>query len=53
MPQSDIGIWLQFALQQMAAESYLNGVTPSNNAALITRLKLREKDGVASCNHTL
>ena len=25
MPQSDISTWLQFALQQMAAESYLDG----------------------------
>jgi hypothetical protein len=34
MPQSDIGTWLQFALQQMAAESYLDG------SDLITRLTL-------------
>jgi|CXWL01.1.fsa_nt_gi hypothetical protein len=34
MPQSDIGTWLQFALQQMAAESYLD------DSDIITRLTL-------------
>jgi hypothetical protein len=26
MPQSNISAWLQFATQQMAAESYLDGI---------------------------
>lgn len=26
MPQSDIAAWLKFALQQMAAESYLDNI---------------------------
>lgn len=40
MPQSNISTWLAFALQQMAAESYLDGIAPSNNDGIITRLKL-------------
>lgn len=40
MPQSDISAWLQFALQQMAAESYLDGIALSNGNDIITRLKL-------------
>ncbi|THJ25601.1 MAG: hypothetical protein CAF45_000780 [Nitrospira sp. CG24E] len=40
MPQSDISTWLQFALQQMAAESYLQGIALTNDADIITRLKL-------------
>ena len=39
MPQSDISAWLQFALQQMAAESYLDGVGSGNTTELIRRLK--------------
>lgn len=40
MPQSDVSAWLQFALQQMAAESYLHGISFANDADIITRLKL-------------
>ena len=40
MPQSDIGTWLRFTLQQMAAESYLDGIALSNSDAIIQRLKL-------------
>jgi len=39
MPQSEVSSWLQFALQQMATESYLEGVEPSNITELIRRLK--------------
>jgi len=40
MPQTDFSGWLQFALQQMAAESYLNGFLFSDTETLIQRLKL-------------
>ena len=40
MPQSNVSTWLAFALQQMAAESYLDGIVLSNNDGIITRLKL-------------
>jgi len=40
MSQSNVSTWLEFALQQMAAESYLDGITLSNDADIITRLKL-------------
>lgn len=40
MPQSNVSTWLAFALQQMAAESYLDGIALSNNDDIITRLKL-------------
>ena len=39
MPQSNVTTWLQFALQQMAAESYLDGFSFSNTNELIRRLK--------------
>ena len=39
MPQSDISTWLQFALQQMAAESYLDGVASTNTPELLKRLE--------------
>jgi hypothetical protein len=40
MPQSNVSTWLAFALQQMAAESYLDGIALSDNDGIITRLKL-------------
>ena len=40
MPSSNVGTWLEFALQQMAAESYLDGIALSNDADIVTRLKL-------------
>ena len=40
MPQSNIKTWLDFAVQQMAAESYLNALPPNNDDELIRRLKL-------------
>jgi hypothetical protein len=40
MPQSSISSWLQFAVQQMAAESYLDGIVLSNGNDVITRLRL-------------
>ncbi|MBI4000805.1 MAG: hypothetical protein HY348_03365 [Nitrospira defluvii] len=39
MSQSNLSAWLQFAFQQMAAESYLDGIGSSNTAELIRRLK--------------
>ncbi|MEO7860994.1 MAG: hypothetical protein ABIU05_11205 [Nitrospirales bacterium] len=39
MPQTNTTIWLQFALQQMAAESYLDGFALSNTNEVIRRLK--------------
>ena len=40
MPQTDFSGWLQFALQQMAAESYLGGFNFSDDTTqLINRLK--------------
>ena len=39
MPQNDISSWLQFAIQQMAAESYLDGFAFSNTSELIRRLE--------------
>ena len=39
MPQSNVTTWLQFAIQQMAAESYLNGFSFSSTNELIRRLK--------------
>jgi hypothetical protein len=43
MPQSEISVWLQFALQQMAAESYLDGIDWSN--AEQVKIQLGEKNG--------
>lgn len=40
MPQSDIATWLNFALQQMAAESYLDNID-LNNPEEVTRRLLR------------
>ncbi|HMS82056.1 MAG TPA: calcium-binding protein [Nitrospira sp.] len=40
MAQTDISGWLQFALQQMAAESYLNGFQFTDTNTLFQRLKL-------------
>ncbi|WHZ24766.1 MAG: calcium-binding protein [Nitrospira sp.] len=40
MPQNNITTWLNFAIQQMAAESYLQGFPLSNQVELIKRLKL-------------
>ncbi|MEO7859607.1 MAG: calcium-binding protein, partial [Nitrospirales bacterium] len=40
MPATDVTAWLQFAIQQMAAESYLNGFSFSDTDELIRRLKL-------------
>ncbi|TKB95328.1 MAG: lipase family protein [Nitrospira sp.] len=40
MPQSDISTWLQFALQQMAAESYLDGIDLNITDDVIARLRL-------------
>ena len=40
MPATDVTAWLQFAIQQMAAESYLNGFSFSDIDELIRRLKL-------------
>jgi hypothetical protein len=39
MPQSNVTSWLQFAIQQMAAESYLDGFAFSNTNELIRRLQ--------------
>jgi hypothetical protein len=39
MPQSTVTPWLQFAIQQMAAESYLDGFVFSNTNELIRRLQ--------------
>ena len=39
MPQTEFSGWLQFALQQMAAESYLGGFNFSDTTQLIDRLK--------------
>ncbi len=39
MPQSAISTWLQFALQQMAAESYLEGLASTNIPELLKRLE--------------
>jgi hypothetical protein len=40
MAQSEIAAWLQFALQQMAAESYLGGINLSNAEQVKTQLRL-------------
>ncbi|RPH78584.1 MAG: hypothetical protein EHM80_09960, partial [Nitrospiraceae bacterium] len=40
MPQSEISTWLQFALQQMAAESYLDGIDWNNAEQVKTQLRL-------------
>ena len=40
MPQTNITNWLSFAIQQMAAESYLDGIALSDNDRVIERLKL-------------
>jgi hypothetical protein len=40
MPQSNISTWLQFATQQMAAESYLDGIDWNNAEQVKTRLRL-------------
>jgi Ca2+-binding RTX toxin-like protein len=39
MPQSNVTSWLQFAIQQMAAESYQDGFAFSNTNELIRRLQ--------------
>ena len=39
MPQTNTTTWLQFALQQMAAESYLDGFALSNTNEVIRRLE--------------
>ena len=44
MSQSEISTWLQFALQQMAAESYLDGIALSDIDSIIARLKLRNNN---------
>lgn len=38
MPQTNITTWLDFAMQQMAAESYLHGINLVDNQAVIDRL---------------
>jgi hypothetical protein len=38
MPQSTISTWLDFALQQMAAESYLHNINLSDPADVVPRL---------------
>ena len=40
MPQSEISAWLQFALQQMAAESYLDGIDWNNAEQVKIQLRL-------------
>jgi len=40
MPTTEITTWLQFAIQQMAAESYLHGFSFGDTDELIRRLKL-------------
>lgn len=40
MSQNNVVTWLNFALQQMAAESYLHGVALTNEVELLKRLKL-------------
>jgi len=47
MPQTDSSAWLQFAIQQMAAESYLDGFAFSNTNELIRRLKFGSNNAVA------
>ena len=44
MPATGVTAWLQFAIQQMAAESYLNGFSFSDTDELIRRLKLGNND---------
>ncbi len=38
MPQSNLSTWLQFSLQQIVAESYLNGINWNDPLAVIGRL---------------
>ncbi len=38
MPQTNITTWLEFALQQMTAESYLHGINLLDDQAVINRL---------------
>ena len=40
MPQSNVSTWLQFALQQTAAESYLDGIDWNNTEQVKVRLRL-------------
>lgn len=40
MPQSETSTWSQFALQQMAAESYLEGIDWNNAEQVKTQLRL-------------
>ncbi|MDP3092116.1 MAG: hypothetical protein Q8N04_15690 [Nitrospira sp.] len=51
MPQTNITTWLEFALQQMAAESYLDGINRQDNQAVIDRLVAgNNAPGVSSPN---
>ena len=47
MAQSEIAGWLQFAIQQMAAESYLDGLAYSNTSEIIRRLEFGNNNSVA------
>ncbi|MGH7147643.1 MAG: calcium-binding protein, partial [Nitrospiraceae bacterium] len=47
MPQSDISSWLQFAIQQMAAESYLDALVFNNTSELIRRLEFGNNNATA------
>ena len=38
MAQTEVGTWLNFALQQMAAESYLDGIDITNDSLVRLRL---------------
>ena len=53
MVQNDISTWLQFALQQIAAESYLGGIDWNNPIALRDALvRGNKRQGVVEQNNT-
>ena len=53
MVQNDISTWLQFALQQIAAESYLGGIDWNNPIALRDALvRGNNRQGVVEQNNT-
>ena len=53
MVQNDISTWLQFALQQIAAESYLGGIDWNNPIALRDALvQGNNRQGVVEQNNT-
>lgn len=54
MPQSSVTTWLEFAMQQMAAESYFQGITDLNDPLLVKPRLLSGNNppGFASNNYT-